>query len=444
MFFRSCMSLLLGALLASAVAAQSQVKWESSLDAALARAKAEGKPLLISMHTSTEIACQRMLTNLYRDPAIVPILNEFVVLPTCFDDHEETEVEIDGEKRRVSPLFQTVGCDVLRKNEADVRERYFETSKVTIPQHIFVGDDGKIYLQKIYELKKPAFITLLNNALILYGGQAADGMDPVTKTYLEKIRKGTEKERRHAVRGVLEFEDQRKLDILYLTIQGLKKESEKAECVRAFGREQFSWAAPTVMKWLRDPAEHIRHCAVVSLEEMKAKEAAKTLLEMHGKARSKDKELKKDILRALGPCTEASEEARKLLVSKTKDRSDVMRIGAYLSLGYYLENEDVREVLAKRFKKEKKNIAAKTAILWAYSFSGDEELIPSMEALVAKEKNRQLHYIANAAALKIKTGSGVAKSEGRGGYAKLRKALGAIYSRDKILRNAYQYWKGDD
>ena len=41
--------------------AQPQVLWEKDLESALAASKKQGKPLLISMHTSTEIACQRML-----------------------------------------------------------------------------------------------------------------------------------------------------------------------------------------------------------------------------------------------------------------------------------------------------------------------------------------------------------------------------------------------
>ena len=98
------------------VCAQTQVIWEPTLEQALAKAKNDGKPLLISIHTSTEVACQRMLKNLYTDPEIVPILSEFVLLPTCFDVHDEEIRTVNGKKISVSPLFGTLNCEQLRRN----------------------------------------------------------------------------------------------------------------------------------------------------------------------------------------------------------------------------------------------------------------------------------------------------------------------------------------
>ncbi|MEZ6196027.1 MAG: hypothetical protein R3F20_09935 [Planctomycetota bacterium] len=394
------------------------------------------------MHTSTEVACQRMLTNLYTDPEILPILSEFVILPTCFDDHDEVEKDIGGTKMKVSPLFGTIGCENLRQNEHDVRKRYFESYDVKVPQHIFIGDDGKPYLTKIYELKKPDFITLLNNALVLYGSKAADGMDAVTKGFLEAVKKGTQPEKRKAVRGILALEDERKLDILYLTIQGIDKERDKGECVRAFGKDVYTWAAPTVMKWLRDPSDYVRNCAIVSLEEMRATIAGTRLIEMFPKER--DKEIHKDILRALGPCGDGTLAAKEILVENVKDRREDNRIACYLSLGYNIGDADVQALLAERYKKEGKSVAAKTAILWAYAVRRDESVIPALQALVAKEKSSQITYLADAVERHIRTGSAVDPAAGRGGYMTFHKALGPIFTKDKIERNAYKYWRGDD
>lgn len=438
----SALAVLVFLLLGNPAWSQSQVRWETSLVEAKARAKKEGKPLLISMHTSTEIACQRMLKNLYTDPQIVGILSEFVVLPTCFDKHEEVSKMVDGKKRQVSPLFGTLGCEQLMKNEAAVKEEYFEKPDVKVPQHIFVGDDGSTYMTKIYELKKPAFITFLNNALILYGSKAADGMDKVTQGFLKKVKKGSTKEKRRGVQGILGFEDTRKLDIMYLTIQSLSKEKEKGECVRAFGKDNFAWAAPTVAKWLRDPSEYVRQCAVVSLEEMRYAEAHKKLMTMWKK--ESDREFKKDILRALGPCGDGADDAKALLVKNAKHRKESMRNASYLSLGYYLDDEEIQKLLTARYAKEGKSVAAKTAIIWAFTYSRDDSLIGQINALVAKEKNHQLKYMAAKAINKIKTGSAVTPEEGRSGHIKLHKAFGAIFSQDKILRNEYKYWKGED
>ncbi len=421
---------------------QGQVRWETDLESAMARAKAEGKPMLISMHTSTEVACRRMLEKLYTDPDILPLLAEFVILPTCFDLHEEEKRTIDGKEVSVSPLFGTLGCAQLQRNEADVRDRFFDKADVKVPQHVFVGDDGEIYLGKIYELKKPAFVTLLTNALILYGSKVSDGMDEVTKGFLAEVEKGSMQEKRKAVHGLLDFQDPRRVDILHMTMQGLKKEAEKGECVRAFGKENYAFAAPAVMKALNDPSEYVRNCAVVSLEEMKATEAGEKLLAMFEK--ENDKEFRKDILRALGPCGGGLPKIKEVLVDNVKDRREDNRIACYLSLGYHLHDQDVQELLAKQWKKEGKSIAAKTAIIWAYTFARDESLIPQLDELIAKERNGQLKYLVEAAKLQITTGSGVAPEDGRSGHIKLHNAMGAILSGDKIPRNAYKYWKGDD
>ncbi|MFT7619831.1 MAG: thioredoxin-related protein [Planctomycetota bacterium] len=421
---------------------QSQVKWATSLESALEESKSKGKPLLISMHTSTEIACQRMLQNLYTDPEVVSILSDFVVLPTCFDKHAEVEKKIDGKKVTVSPLFGTVGCKNLMANEKEVKETFFEKPDVKVPQHMFVGDEGKVYMSKIFELKKPAFITLLNNALILYGSKAADGMDQVTRGFLKKVKKGSMKDKRRGVHGILDLEDQRKLDILYLTIQSLSKEKEKGECVRAFGKDIYSWAAPTVFKWLRDPSEYVRNCTTVSLEEMSYGEGHDQFMLLWKK--EKDKEFKKDILRALGPCGGGAADAKAVLVKNTKHRKESMRNASYLSLGYYLDDEEIQKLFGERYKKEGKSVAAKTAIIWAYTYSRDDDLIGQINGLIAKEKNHSIKYIAAAAINKIKTGQAVTPEEGRSGHIKLHKALGAIFSQDKILRNEYKYWKGED
>ena len=74
-----------------------------------------------------------------------------------------------------------------------------------------------------------------------------------------------------------------KVDILYLTIQSIKKDKEKGECVRAFGKDSYAWASPVVIKWLRDPSIIVRNCAVVSLEEMKADGASQKLVDMFKK-----------------------------------------------------------------------------------------------------------------------------------------------------------------
>ena len=424
-------------LLATAsVFGQKGIHWEKDLDAALARAKDENRPLLICMHTSTEIACKRMLAKVYTDPSVQGKLKEFVLLPTCFDRHPQETQTVDGKEQTVSTLFKTVDCDVLTKNEELVRERFFDGNNVKVPQHIFVGADGKAFLKKIFELKKPAFLEFLDRALVQFGIKEVGGMDEPTRKLFEQVRKGSNKEKEAAVKKILEFQSEKKTEILYLTIQGLKRENDRMTCIRIMGAEDLSHGSTIALKWLSDKSTLLRNGAVVTLEEMKSGEASKPLMDLFGRTKSSEKELKKDILRALGPCGAGDADVKALLVKHTTDKVEINRLAAYLSLGYFLDEEDVQRVMQERWKKEGKSVALKTAIIWGYRQSQSRELAEQLESLMAGERNGQLKFVA-AAALRTMRGERAA----RGTWRALRKSLSVLYAKDKVVRNRVKRWR---
>lgn len=418
-------------LLFSATAFGQEFKWATSLDAARAEAKERGVPLLISMHTSTEKACKRMLKTIYTDPEVQAKLAEFVVLPTCFDEHEENAARIDGQEMMVSTLFLTVGCDVLTQNEALVRAEFFSGPQVKVPQHLFIDATGKVFMKKIYELKKAKFLTLLDNALIAFGSKESETLDALTRAQLKAVRTGSNKEREAGVSSILDRDDERRTQVLYLTMRGIRKEKERAVAVRAMGKEEYSHASEMALKFLRDPSDWVRNCTVVTLEELRAAEAEKPLLELFKRAR--DKEIKKDILRALGPCASDSEEAKAILMKHAKSRKDKERVAAYLSLGHFLEHADVRELLQQRYKAEGKDTLMKTAIIWGYSKSRDADYIPDVQAFIGDSRNQQLIMVADAAMAIMKGGE--PKS-----WWRLVKAIKPLYGRDKVMRNQVRVW----
>ena len=413
-------------------ASAQEFRWAKTLESARAEAKERNVPLLISMHTSGEKACKRMLGKVYRDPQVRARLAEFVVLPTCFDTHGEVEAEVDGKKKPVSKLFGQLGCNALMANERAVRDAFFDTNEVTVPQHIFVDPEGKVLLRKVYELKTPKFLTLLDRAQVAYGASASETLDDASKGYLKDVKEGSQKEREEAVKALLDFEDEKKNEILYLTIKGIRKDKDRAVCVRAMGFEQYAAAAPLVMKWLEDPSPWVRNCAIVTLEEMKASESAERLLELWSE--TKDKEIKKDLLRALGPCAPGDEAAHKILTKPVKDRDERNRVAAYLSLGHFVDDEKVRTLLRKRFKAEGRDTLMKTAILWGYSKSRDSDLTKEVDALLKGNKNKQLEMVAEAAKVLM-------RGEDPDNWWNLVKAIGPLYARDKVMRNEVKVWK---
>jgi len=171
-----------------------RLAWESDLDSALKKAAHRGKPMLISMHTSTETACVRMLNVVFGDRTVRTRLKDFVLLPTCMDEHAEVVADVDGTERSVSVLFGTVDCKTLVANEKAVRARFFNSSVVKVPQHLFVDvqPDGewRIVEQKVYELSKSRFVDLLEEVLVVHGALRVGGLPDHLKDLFETVRKG--------------------------------------------------------------------------------------------------------------------------------------------------------------------------------------------------------------------------------------------------------------
>lgn len=406
--------------------------WETDLEGAVEKARVTGRPLLISMHVSTEKACERMLKRIYTDPEVRAKLARFVVLPTCPDAHEEITEKVDGKERKVSALFKTVDCQTLARNEEEVRKRFFDTARIKVPRHVFVGDDGKIFMTRDFAIKKSDFLDLLDKVLVTYGLKRLGGLDSQFQDYFNKIKNGKGDDREEAVKEVLHLGVEEMNEFLYPTIQSLKKEEDRALCIRAMGYKEFKAAAPVAMQWLTDKSTHLRNCTVVTLEEMEALVAVEPLLELFASAR--DKELKKDILRALGPCGKGNAEAKALLLEEVKSKDEKMRLACYLSLGHFLDDEEVLSLMKERYRKEGRNTLLKTGILWGFR-SSTEEFIVEVEGLVKKEKNHQLKVVAEAVVRFLDMDPGADRRGGGGWNRELWSATRALYAEDEIVRN---------
>jgi len=426
---------LLALLLQAPLQAADDFTWEIDLDSALKKAVETQKPLLIVMHTSTEPASLRMLNQVYRDAKVRSRMSDFVVLPTCMDQHAEEMKKVNGEERPVSILFGKVDCKTLMQNEREVRSRFFDSSTVKVPQHIVVdvqtGGEWRILHQKVYELSKSKLLDFLDKAVVSHGALRVKGLPDHLKKLFTAIRKGSDEERNDAVKSILRFKNNRISDLLFPAIQKLGKEKDRAECIRSMGYAEFTYAAGVAMRWLADKSSHITNCAVVTLEEMKAVEAMQPLLDLF--PGTKEKELKKDILRALGPCGAGNGSAKKLLLEFVASKEEIFRMAAYLSLGHFLDDPEVANIMKERYKAERGKAVVKTALVWAFRHSRSVTLADELEELVAKERNAQIKIVAQAAARIM-----------RGEYmeydSQLRNALRSLYSRDKIVRNEIKEW----
>ena len=424
-------ALVLGVLLIPAAAQSApSVRWQSDLDKAIELARSKGRPMLIAMHKVGEIACKRMIEDVYTDPDVVAKLGDFVCLATCLDRHDV----VDGAPTHgPCSAFPGITCDQHQAIEGLVRERYIGTNTVKVPQHMILTADGKLLLTQIFEMKKTAFLDYCDKGLALFGTEMAQGMDAIIREKLGLVVNGNAAERKEAVQFLLKTNDQKAIDVLFLTIQGLDKGKDRGACVRAMGYEELEEAAgPLLLKWLRDRDPFVVNCAVVSIEETGHGPALKPLLELYEK--TNDKEVKKDIVRALGTVGAADPDARKLIAAAITSSEDVMRIAGYLSSAPLLQEDETRARINAQFKKEGGDATAKASIVRSYQLAESVLLADELLAIVAKDGNKGLQDLAMAAKKDLEGAAEMAD------WAVMRKGYRPIYVTDRIQRNFLEDW----
>ncbi len=402
-------------------------RWTGDLDDALERAKETGKPVLIAMHMKGEIACDRMIRNVYTDPQVLSRLESFVVLPTSPDRHTMTAPEAP------CPRFPGISCADHLMAEVQVKERVLGTDTVKVPQHIILSPDGERLSFHVFEMKKTAFLDFLEQGLAVNAKAALGGLGAVVAGYFRDLRDGNAKEKRKAVALILGVEDAKAHELLFQTTETMGKITDRFTIVRAMGYEELEeQAGPLLVRWLHASTPRIVNAAVVSLEECGHGPALEALLDLWKTA--KDKELRKDIVRALGTVGAADPRAREIILKATQARWDTMRISAYLATASLLWDEDVLRHMEERFKKERRSLLPRLAILRAFHISGSSELVPVLQKISRRETNKQLRDVASALA-RILDGDGK-----KGDEKTLQKSFRGLYVKDKIRRNFLDAW----
>lgn len=455
---------ILGFVVAAAAqdAAKVAVTFEKSYEAAFARAKAEKKPVLFCIMKDAEIACKRMLGNIYTDADVRRKMSEFVLVPCSVS---------------AEPTFEGVAPVEHQACERAMRENFQAENLVIAPQHIIADPNGKVLTKKVYEITSAKkFIEFLDRGLLIFvdpakaagvesaptggdsrptpdGKPAAKVRSPEVERLLTLIAKAPAAERERLVKDLLSEPDSEERQEAYLeVVQKTRDAKERGALIRAIGHPEFSPAAGTVVKLLEEKDAFPRNCAVVTLEEMANSVAIVPLLAVFKK--DKDAEVKKDCLRAFGPCSAGNAEARDVLVKELASSNENHRCAAAMSLGFFVSAEEsIQKALKARYPKE--TLKVKTAILWGLALSGDVEMAKLVQEMVADESNAQLKGLADAVRRQLGDatapeapaggggggggrkggGGGGGGRRGGGGPGALRKALAPLYADDKIMRN---------
>jgi HEAT repeat protein len=438
--------------------AAGELKFAKSYEEAFTRAKAEKKPVLFCIMKDNEIACKRMLGTVYKNPGVRKKMAEFVLVPCSISPE---------------PTFEGVRAVEHQACERAMREAYQAENLVIAPQHIVVDPEGKLLLKKAYELNTGKFLEFLDRGLLYFADPArattesrpageegaAGGRSAEVERILAMILKAAPPEKERLIKDLMS--DPSSAERQEACLEALKKTTDakvRGGMVRALGYPEFSGAAPMMVKVLEEKDTFVRNCATVTLEEMANPAAAEALVALH--KREKDAEIKKDSVRALGPCGGGKPEVRDLLLKELTATAETMRTAAAMSLGMFVAGDDaVRKAYVTRYPKE--SLKVKTAILWGLGLSGDIASAEIIKELMKDESNGQLKELAGLVRKQLgddeapeadeggdangKKGRGGRGGGGRvgggrrggagGGPGTLYRLLAPLYQDDKIMRN---------
>ncbi len=426
-----------------------------NLDAAITEANASKRLLLWVIMKDGEIGCSRMLQTVYADTEVRARLNaSFVLLPCSTYDHGSAPApEGSTEAPTWCAQFAAVLCPEHQAIEREMRKRYEETVQVVAPQHIITDADGKILARHRYELKKKEFLAFLDSA----AGAAPVATDaagiPVPDkkpassrgaALLETILRGNEAERCAAAKELCASGDKAAVAEFVTALE--KPRIEPADLrrtvARAVGDPTCSPAALEFTRLFAVKETLLRNSAVVSVEEMADPVAAPALLAQW--KIEKDPEIRKDILRALGPCGVGVDAARELLMKEAKSTSELLRIAACIALGHHTASRpDVCKLLLGRYEAADSKGQQRLAVIYAWSLSRNAEVLPDIDVALEKENNGELKDLLNA--VKRALGGTVEaqppRGRGRGGEFAVWRALGTLLEKDRIERNAVKAFR---
>jgi hypothetical protein len=152
---------LLLALAPGALRAQGQARdiaWERDLNATLARARAENRPILIAINAlDTEAGNQAQRTRAFRDPALVAATRPMLCLVANPNDHD---------RKGTCARYGSTDCKTHRDVLTYALRRWSRQGDIISPQHIILAPDGKLLWRQEYYIDPAPLALQCERALV--------------------------------------------------------------------------------------------------------------------------------------------------------------------------------------------------------------------------------------------------------------------------------------
>lgn len=370
-----------------------QVTWDSSYETAMARAREQGRVVLVAVNMDGEGANDYLAQQVYADKRILDLTSSTVNLVASRSSHASS-----GPCKR----FAGIACDDHKRIESAVRGslvREDESGFVVAPQHVLLSPTGEVILSVPYLITVEELAWCLVTARRTLAPEADLAMPEDATPPRRLIMQGVEDptKGRQLVRPLSEDEletsikSMRKgwgaledmgrfyqilatdhpMAIKFATSEinsGMSSYSSDLTCSLVRAIASYSpptfWAA--LEPCLRQQDVMVRSEAAAALEQLADRDSVPALRKALAKESSV--EVKCGLLRALGAAGARNAAIAKTLLSTGKSESDRgLRLNAVLALAYHVERKDVREFLVGALADEDPELRQAAALAMAFS-----------------------------------------------------------------------------
>ena len=377
--------------------AEAQVAWESSYEAAMARAREEGRVVFVAVNMDGEGANDHLAEHVYADKRVQGLTAATVNLVASRSTHAAS-----GACKR----FAGIACEDHVRIEASVRGSLVhkdEGGSIVAPQHMLLSPTGEVILSVPYLIGVEELVWCLVTArrtlpadaelampedampprrLAMQGVDAAAAGRALVRPLSEEELEATIETMRKgwgAIEDMNRFVQILATDhptaIKFATSEigsGMSSSSPELTCmlVRAVASCSPPSFWPALEPCLRQQADSVRSEAAAALEQLAAREAVPAIRKALSKERSLD--VRCGLLRALGASGSRNAAITKTLLTAAKSEDEaVLRVNAVLALAYHVDREDVREFLVGALAGEDRIVRQAAALAMAFSRVGD-------------------------------------------------------------------------
>jgi len=376
------------------------IAWLPDYDAALERAGAEKRPVMIAFAMKGEPANEDVARGHFKDRRIIEMSRRFVCLLACAGSFPKVEgVRHDGTKGEVCSRYGSVTSDEYNQVEMRARTDLLQSPVVSTPQFIFLMPDGQtVLLRHVWLLPVTELLDKMRLAYALFDPQSAPELvakhtDRVDRLVEQATDRNTAR-RRGALQTLAMVDDPRIPRFLMEQTGRDVDQTRRLEAIFFMGERGNAKVLPCLHDLVQARDSLTRVFSAVSLERIGMRESVEVLSKVLNKAR-KDR-VKANVLRALAACGGDVPPVRKAVMAMLKARSQLERcVALWVATGLEPDDDLKRAVMRAA---QSRNTQVRCAAYHAIGALHVAEARKGLERKQSSEKGRAGECLAWALA----------------------------------------------